>query len=54
VYKEGLLHHMMNKGLSLQLHLEDISECLMLANMKRLVSICKSMGELGLSRLLNM
>jgi hypothetical protein len=54
VYKEGLLHHMMNKGSSLQLHLEDTSECLMLANMKGLVSICKSMGVLGLSRLLNL
>lgn len=53
VYKEGLLHHTMNKGSSLQLHLEDTSGCLMLANMKGLVSICKSMGVLGLSNLLN-
>jgi hypothetical protein len=54
VYKEGLLHHTMNKGSSLLLLLEDTSECLMLANMKGLVLICKSMGLLGLSRLLNL
>lgn len=37
--KEDQLQHMMNKDLCLPLLLEDLSECLILANMKRLAVI---------------